>query len=297
MTITHRSRALISGLLIAAVFAASASAAHAQQKSAPIVAVPASGQLQELVLRDGTRAIGRIEKIDNGTVTFRTEAGAVLDVDIAQVVSANIATGHVVEGAFWPADSNPTRLFFAPTGRTLKRGESYFGVYEIYISFVQFGITDRFSIGGGTPLLFVGEISHPFWFTPKLQIISRPNTQASIGVMHFLNVDRETVGVAYGAVTQGSSDSALTVGLGWAYDHGKNYHSNTAVLMIGGEHRISRRVKFVTENYLINSEGMITGGFRFMGDRLSADLGLIAPLGADVFVALPMVNFVWKMGK
>ena len=296
MTITHPARVVISGLLMVAVCACAATRAHAQQNPAPAIVVAAQGQLQELVLRDGTHAFGRVEKVDGGRVTFRTEAGAILDVDVAQVVSANIATGQIVEGAFWPADSNPTRLFFAPTGRTLKRGESYFGVYEIYISFVQFGITDRFSIGGGTPLLFVGEISHPFWFTPKLQIISRPNTQASIGVMHFLNVDRETVGIAYGAVTQGSSDSALTVGLGWAYDHGKNYHSNTAVLMIGGEHRISRRVKFVTENYLINSEGMITGGFRFMGERLSADIGLIAPLGGDVF-ALPMVNFVWKMGK
>lgn len=67
--------------------------------------------------------------------------------------------------------------------------------------------------------------------------------------------------------------------------------------MVGGEHRLTRRLKFVTENYFFEEGGLVSGGIRFMGDRLSADLGLFAPLDADFFFAAPMVNFVWKFGK
>lgn len=45
-------------------------------------------------------------------------------------------------------DPNPTRLFFGPTGRSVKKGEGYVGVYGLFLPFVQVGITDRISIGG-----------------------------------------------------------------------------------------------------------------------------------------------------
>ncbi len=283
-------------LSVGAIGLARAQTAPAGQAAVPSIAVAAPGQLQELVLRDGTRAVGRVERIDNGRVVFRTESGAVLEVDVAQVVSASVVRGRMVDGSYWPEDSNPTRLFFAPTGRNLKRGDAYFGLYEIWMPFVQYGVTDRFSIGGGTPL-FVGGGEHPVWFTPKLQLVSAPTTQASIGVMHFLNIDDASFGVAYAAVTKGTPDSAATVGLGWAYARTDGHNGGSAVLMVGGEHRLSRRMKFVTENYFFDGHGLLSGGIRILGERLSADVGLFTPLDADTPGALPMVNVVWKFTR
>ena len=37
-----------------------------------------------------------MEKIEQGRVTFRTEAGATLEVDVAQVVSAQVVHGKIV---------------------------------------------------------------------------------------------------------------------------------------------------------------------------------------------------------
>ncbi len=54
-----------------------------------------------------------------------------------------------------------------------------------------------------------------------------------------------------------------------------------------------RGLKLVTENYVFEGGGIISAGVRFMGRRLSADLGLATPLGADEFFVFPMVNFVW----
>jgi hypothetical protein len=285
---------------VCAVVAASAGQdARAGQVDAAGIVVPPPGETQELVLRDGTRAYGRVERVEGDRVVFRTTVGGVLEVDAAGIASLRTVQGRVINGEFLPADSNPTRLFFGPTGRSLPRGSGYVAVYEVVAPFVQVGITDRISLGAGTPLVFADDTAHPFWITPKVQVLARPTTQAAVGVMHFTNVSDGYFGVAYGVVTKGSRDSAVTFGVGYAYayDRGDGEHDSTAIAMIGGEHRVSRRVKLITENYVFSGGGIGTFGVRFLGDHLSADLGLAVPIGADDFIAFPVVNFVWRFGR
>jgi hypothetical protein len=295
MTITRSLCHLAFGLLIGFIGLGAPRIARAQQ-AAPTIAVAAPGELQELVLRDGTRALGRVEKVEQGRVMFRTEIGATLEVALDQVVSVTVAQGHIVDNAYWPTDSNPTRLFFGPTGRSLKRGQGYIAVYEVFVPFVQYGVTDRLTIGGGTPPIFGGG-SVPMWLTPKYQLVARPHTQAAVGLMHFFDLDGASLGIAYGAVTQGDTDSAFTAGVGVTYNSSRDYRPGTGVLMLGGEHRVSRSFKVVSENYFFDGHGLVSGGVRFMGERLSADFALVTPLTSDGFFAFPMVNFVWRYGK
>lgn len=198
-------------------------------------------------------------------------------------------------------DPNHTRLLFGPTGRSLRAGEVHAGVYELFLPNVQVGITDHLSIGGGTPLLFFGEIDRPYWVTPKLKLLQRGSTSASVGAMHFLNIDDQAnIGIAYGVVTQGGAQSAVTVGGGYAYarwnldDDRAESKAGAAVLMLGGEQRIARGVKLVTENYAFSGGGFISGGVRLFGDKLSADIGLMVPLFDGSRAVLPVVNVVRK---
>lgn len=281
------------GLMLASLLVALPSSPQQGPPATIVIAVAAEGETQQLELKDGTRAIGRVEAINGERFTFRTVSGVAMEVDRAMVQAIGPVTGHVVNGEFWPTDPNPTRLFFAPTGRSLKRGESYFGVYEILLPFVQYGITDRLSIGGGAPLVF-GSSDLPFWVTPKVQVYKAKSTEVSLGVLHFFNVGDANLGIAYGVVTQGRADSALTVGLGYAYVRADGEDGGAPVVMLGGERRVSRRFKLVTENYFFDEGGLISGGVRFLGERLSVDLGLVSPLGVGEFVAAPIINFVWK---
>jgi hypothetical protein len=192
-------------------------------------------------------------------------------------------------------DPNPTRLFFGPTGRSIKKGEGYVGVYELFLPFVQVGITDRLSIGGGTPLVFGQGGDRPFWITPKFQVQESAKVSTSVGALHFLNIDDIDLGIAYLASTIGTTDNAVTLGVGWAYVNTNDDNEGAWVAMIGGERRVGRKVKLITENYVFNGGGILSGGIRFLGESLSADLGLFAPLnGFDGLVALPIANFVWK---
>ncbi len=251
--------------------------------------------LYELVLKDGTRVQGYLEQDTPERITLRTLGGSKLQVDRADVASLERADGRVEGGRFLKSDPNPTRLFFGPTGRSVKKGEGYFGVYELFLPFVQIGITDRLSIGAGTPLLFGGGGDRPFWITPKFQIHEGRSMSTSVGAIHFLNVDGVNLGIAFAASTFGTTDDAVTVGVGWAYVNTNSNDEGAMVAMIGGERRLSPRIKLVTENYVFNGGGILSGGVRFIGDSLSADIGLAAPVGAGGgLFAFPIVNFVWK---
>ncbi|MGE0863461.1 MAG: hypothetical protein AB7P34_06120 [Vicinamibacterales bacterium] len=210
-----------------------------------------------------------------------------------QQAATPITSGVPAEA--WPADPNPTRLFFAPTGRSLEQGQAYFGVYEVLLPFVQYGITDRISIGGGTPLVFGTGSGQPFWVTPKVQVWNARSTEASIGVLHFVNMGDFNAGIAYAVITRGTPDAAATIGAGYAYASEDKSRAGAPVVMLGAEKRLSKRLKFVTENYWFSGAGLASGGFRLMGERLSADIGLVSPIGADDIYVFPMVNFVFQM--
>jgi len=251
----------------------------------------------ELILRDGTRAYGRVESVDGGVVTFITTAGAAIQVRAAEIVTIRPVSGRVVAGEFRRADPNPTRLFFGPTGRSLKRGTGYLGVYEILLPFVQVGVTDRLSLGAGTPLLFGDGSTHPFWITPKIQVYGTESVQASVGVMHFLNVGDGNFGIAYVVGTRGTTDSAVTGGVGYAYDRSYNSQNGAPVVMIGAEHRVTGGLKILTENYIFNGGGILTGGVRWLGERFSADLALVVPTDGGSAVAFPLVNVVYSFAR
>lgn len=250
-------------------------------------------RIYEVRTKDGVRYYGYLQVDTPERVVIRTPGGAIIELARADIASMTEAAGTLVGQDYRPADPNPTRLFFGPTGRSLKKGESYFGVYELFMPFVQVGVTDRLSLGGGTPL-FIGGGEHPFWFTPKFQVYESARASVALGALHFLNVGDGSFGIAYAAGTFGSRDDALTVGLGWAYEVYGEENTGEAVIMVGGERRLSRRLKLITENYFVGGDAVISGGVRFLGESLSADIGLISPLFDDDFFAFPMVNFVWK---
>jgi hypothetical protein len=117
-----------------------------------------------------------------------------------------------------------------------------------------------------------------------------------VGLLHFMNIGDYKLGIAYGVATTGTLDSALTIGGGYAYARGDDEgdKGGAPLLMIGGEHRITRRTKIITENYFFSDGGIVSFGWRFMGDHLSVDVGGFTPLGVDGFVIAPMVNIVRK---
>ena len=99
------------------------------------------------------------------------------------------------------------------------------------------------------------------------------------------------VGIAYGVVTNGTPDASVTAGVGYGYETSDR---GTWIGMVGGDKRLGRNVKLLAEGYYWQEgEGIVMGGVRFFGARLSADLGLVTALGGDDTFVFPVVNVVW----
>ncbi len=273
----------------------SAGGAAAQEPSVQVV-VPDSGVVQELRLTDGTVYYGRV--VGTGDpVRFELVNGDVVEVRRARIRSLAEVEARVVEGEVWPPDPNVTRLFFGPTGRSVPQGQGYLAMYEIVMPFLAVAVHDRVTLAGGFPLFFgEGTFLQVFWLAPKVQVMRAPGFQAAVGALSFFSRETggESAGIVYAVGTFGrTNDRSVTAGIGYGY--ARSEFADQPVLMVGGESRVSRGVKLLTENWVFPREGVIvSAGPRFFGEHLTADLGLAVPLfGGDVF-AFPLVNFVYN---
>ena len=120
------------------------------------------------------------------------------------------------------------------------------GTYLIILPFAAAGITDRIMIYGGAPLT-VGQFQ-PYYLGSKVQVVRTPEVQASIGTLAFV-YDDDVAGIAFGVGTFGSEDRAFSAGLGYFYSGDDVLHE--PALMFGAENRVSRRMKLISENYVL----------------------------------------------
>ena len=189
---------------------------------------------------------------------------------------------------YWFPNSNTTRLFFAPTGRTLGRGEGYFADHQVVLGSVAVGLTDRVTIGGGSFIV----PNSGFWFvTPKVGIVRGEKVNVSAGML-LGGVGDETGGIGFVAGTYGGEDHNVTFAVGNAFAGTKLAQSQ--VYMLGGERRVSRRLSFVTENYVMPglAKPLLSYGARVLGEKISVDLAFINYAGKMVFPGIPYVDFV-----
>lgn len=280
-------------VIVAVVVLAGGTSSAQTAPSGTPKAEPQPVRLTELALRDGSRMYGVVVNETETQLVFRTQGGTVLTCARDEVLSVRPVTGVLSNGEFQPADPNVSRLFFGPTGRSLQRGQAYMALYEFALPFVQVGITDRISIGGGTPLIFFADddLSHrPFWITPKVQVFRGDTTQVAVGAFHGMSGDGYG-GVGYVVATHGTTASSFTIGAGSGYN---SDGGSAAVVMFGGERQVRRNLKVISENYVWQGGyGAVSAGARFFGERFSTDLAIVVPVGADAFFITPLVNFVY----
>jgi hypothetical protein len=171
----------------------------------------------------------------------------------------------------------------------MKRGEVYVAVDALSIGILRVGVTDRFSIGVGRPLY-----ANTTWITPKFQIFENDRAAVATGVLHLFAPGFGTGGVGYSVATIGSRDNAVTAGMGWFYgkdDDGA--HMGEPVLIVGGEHRMTRRSKFVTENYVFGDGVVMSAGGRFMRRNVTMEFGGMFIVVGNTALPGMVVNLVF----
>lgn len=252
-----------------------------------------STRVISITTNDGSTFVGRVVAVHPESIEMQTSVGRV------SVMFANmkpLASVGAPGREDWFENPNQTRLFFAPTGQMLKKGEGYFSDYEVFFPGVAYGMTDNVSIGGGVSLIPGAGTDQLVYVTPKVGVSLAPRINAAIGVIAATVPDEDAFGAIYGVGTFGDGNASFTAGIAYGFA-GSDVSSEFAVLL-GGEKRITRRVALVTENYFVPSslgQPVVSGGVRLMSEKLTVDLAMFNLLGDDfVFPGLPWVSFVYK---
>lgn len=256
------------------------------------VALPAVRDVElrfEITLIDETKLIGIIGQVTAETVVLTTEAGLHIEVSDSMIDGV-----RWLEGRFLRRDPNQTRLFLAPTGRSLKVGKGYFADYILFFPTVAVGLTDFFALSGGVSMFPVAE-EQVVYVAPKIGLVQSRDVHLAAGLLYLSVPDSDNLGVVYSVATIGSSTGGVTTGIGYGFE--EDEWADSPMILIGGEIQVSDIAKLLTENWIFTSEDdfvMFSGGIRFFGESLAVDFGLITwneLLSDGGFPFVPWIDF------
>ena len=173
-----------------------------------------------------------------------------------------------------------TRLFFAPTARSLPHGTGSVGLTEIAFPGFEAALGDRVSVLGVVPPL-KGLTGAGLVLAPKVQLVRRERFQAAAGVMHAFGAG-DAGGVAYGVVTVGNTRTGATLGVGYGYGGWVDDTGSRAIVFVGLDHRLARSFRLVLEGWIGRGalglpDTTLIGALR-VGRRWSVDLGVVVPV-------------------
>jgi hypothetical protein len=288
--------AYLRAALVVCAFVTPAARANAQTPGEirSRLTVPDSTYFQQIVLRDGSTIFGRVVGVNADTVAFQTMSAGSVQIPLGSIKDVKlIPASNVHDGRYWLPNPNSTRLFFAPTGQMLKRGEGYVSDYELFFPGVAYGVTDNISIGGGISLLPAAVDDQAYYITPKIGFSLTDKVHLAAGAL-FIGAKGGTGGVYYGVGTLGDGNASVSLGAGYGFAGGKV--ESKPVAMAGGEVRLSERIAFVTENYLLpvsENNVLYSFGLRFIGEKLTTDLALFNMSGSEI-IGIPFVDFVFR---
>jgi hypothetical protein len=246
----------------------------------------------------GSVYLGRLvdDRADSDSIRFEAEGGVLTLPKCAIRELTTVSPRNIHDGEYWFPNPNATRLFFGPTGRTLRRRTSYYSNTYLWLNGVYTGLTDNFTLGGSVTVL-PGVGQQVGYITPKLGVYSSENLNLSIGGLlgyngfGTSNKERE-FGILYSVATIGSADLSATGGIGWGYQ-GSGLSKQPAI-MLGGATRVTRGMALITENYFVSALGtsaLLGYGVRFFGEKLSVDLAFFNVSNHAVFPGFPFVSF------
>ena len=90
----------------------------------------------------------------------------------------------------------------------------------------------------------------------------------------------------------------MSAGLGYFYSGDELL--NEPAIMLAGETRVSRRIKLISENYILPDRvgHILSGGIRIIGDRIATEVAVFGSVWeGGGGCCIPTVNFSYSFGK
>jgi len=277
-----------SSLLLASL--AVAAPAVAQRPATPPVDTVA---VVSLHLSDGSDITGRVVAADDTSLTLVTFAGARVTVPRRAISSWRPQEGGLTAKGVRRSDASSSRLFFAPTARTLPGGSGYFTDYYIVFPAVGFGVSDRVMLTGGVSI--IPGTDQFVYVAGKVGVVRKPQGALAFGAFWATvpNESDATLGMGYAVTTLGSEDHAITLLGGVPFT--THDVAPQPLFVVGGETRIGSGSKLMVEVWKLPEESDVPAlfGVRAFGSRLSVGFGFVYvfPNSIEGWPFIPWMDF------
>ncbi|MCA9751885.1 MAG: hypothetical protein KC591_06815 [Gemmatimonadetes bacterium] len=283
---------LLSPILAGFLLAFVAAGAVAAQESPE----PATEELVELVLFDGTRVRGRIVSEAEEFVVVESDSMGRLLIDRSQIQAVNRDIPGPTSPPGWRRDPDANSLLLTPTSETLPRGDGYYRNFLLLFNNLGIAITDDFDLSAMLAFPVSSDLQIAS-LGAKLRLVSREET--GVGVALAASgwvVSGEKVGSLGAIVSLGNHRRSLT----GAVNHGFADGGGEVFFFLGGDVQVGRGFKLLAEygnsaSALTDDtdfRGLINVGFRAFWESTSFTMTGFRPLeDTGDFLAFPLVMF------
>jgi hypothetical protein len=260
-----------------------------------------------VTLNDGSTVSGPLVSITDNEVVI--QSGTIGEVRLQK---ANIKTMTEVssyndkKSGIWFTNPNPTKYLLGNSAIPLEKKSGYYQNTWIFVSSFSYGITKNISISAGFEILSIlagGEGPYAFYINPKASFKIANNFYAGANILYAntIRTVQEFGGLATmnGFATYGNKNNNVTCGIGFGWADGE--FSTKPVIVVSGMARASKRIGFVSENWIVpgvNEDGGYYGiysyGIRFLGEKTSIDLAFLnnPDIASVIIIGIPWLDFV-----
>ena len=207
----------------------------------------------------------------------------------------------------WDPNPNPYKYLVGNSAIPMKKFTGYYQNIWVFFNNVGFAFTDWFSLSLGFELfsLMVPD-EGPFIFTvnPKVSFNVARNLYVGGNILYVNSIrqfeDFQGLGTFNAFATYGNPNYNVTGAVGWGWI---NYEfSGKPLVTISGMARVSNRIAFVSENWILPGViegggyyGVVSYGIRFLSGKSSFDLAFVnnKDISEVLFIGFPLLDFVF----
>lgn len=260
-----------------------------------------------VTLNDGSTISGKLVSITDNEVVIQSGTLGEMRLQKASIKTmTQVSSFDEKESGIWFTNPNPSKYLLGNSAIPMEKKSGYYQNTWIFVSSFSYGITNNISIAGGFEILslMAGEDGpYAFYVNPKASFKVAENFYAGANILYANTIryaeDFGGLATINGFATYGNTNNNITAALGWGWADGE--FSSKPVIIISGMARASKRIGFVTENWIVPGiaedggyYGIVSYGIRFLGEKTSIDLAFLnnPDIASEIVIGIPWLDFV-----
>ena len=291
------------------VFVSTAGNSYAQADENPVINVDTATINYIIELYDNTIITGKKVSDDGREVgIFTTEKGLVF-IPKYKIMLMTVATDDppATRNRYFP-NPHPSKYSYSPSGIGINKGEGYFQTIYLLIYQVQYALTNHWSVGLTTSILGTPTLLNVKYTNVILESKDRQRNLyvaagTQVGLASIFSLENK-IGIGYGGLTFGNSESNITVSGGVFADNfnSRSEFATTLGFSASFNQRIDKSISIMGEFWMVGDYLIGGPGFRFFSgkkERGVLDLALLGynnRAGTTKFFGLPFLSWTMKLG-